>query len=145
MDGLGVVGRIAGTGASTSRVLLLTDPTSKVPIILQPSGQRALLVGDNSTTPLIDFVEAPEFVKAGDRVVTSGDGGLFPPGLLVGQVAVAKDRRYRLIPAADYGRLEFLRVLRGEPGDTIDEALPIDGREDLPPVEEPTEEASTDG
>lgn len=145
MDGLGVVGRIAGTGGATSRVLLLTDPTSKVPVILQPSGQRALLVGDNSTTPLIDFVEAPELVKAGDRVVTSGDGGLFPPGLLVGQVAVAKDRRYRLITSADYGRLEFLRVLRSEPSDEIDEALPIDGREDLPQVEEPAGEASTDG
>lgn len=145
MDGLGVVGRIAGTGATTSRVLLLTDPTSKVPVTLQPSGQRALLVGDNTTTPLIDFVEAPELVKAGDRVVTSGDGGLFPPGLLVGQVAVAKDKRFRLIPAADYGRLEFLRVLRGEPGEEIDEALPIDGREDLLPVEIPASEAGTDG
>ena len=132
MDGLGVVGRIAGTAKSTSRVLLLTDPSSRVPVILQPSGQRAMIVGDNSQTPLIDFIETPELVRPGDRVVTSGDGGLFPPGLLVGQVALTQDRRFRLILSADYGRLEFLRVLRAEPRAPVPETLPIDGRADPP-------------
>lgn len=142
MDGLGVVGRIAGTAKTTSRVLLLTDPSSRVPVILQPSGQRAMIVGDNTQTPLIDFIETPELVRPGDRIVTSGDGGLFPPGLLVGQVALAQDRRFRLILSADYGRLEFLRVLRAEPRAAVPEALPIDGREDL--VIDP-EEAVPDG
>lgn len=117
MDGLGLVGRIAGTAPSVARVLLLTDPSSRVPVILQPSGQRAMLVGDNSAAPLIDFIEAPEQVRAGDRVVTSGDGGVFPAELLAGQVAIGPDRRFRLRLAADYERLKFLRVLRGQPTD----------------------------
>lgn len=112
MDGIGLVGRIAGVGSETSRVMLLTDPASSIPVTIQPSGQRALLAGNNSELPIIEFLETPELVRPGDRVVSSGDGGVFPPDLLIGEVAQSPDRRLRVRLAADYGRLEFLRVLR---------------------------------
>jgi rod shape-determining protein MreC len=118
-DGLGLVGRVAGVGRNSSRVLLLTDSASRVPVTIQPSGQRALLTGDNSALPILDFLEAPEEVRPGDRVVSSGDGGVFPAGLLVGNVVLARDGRQRLRLTADYERLEFLRVLRNQPGETI--------------------------
>jgi rod shape-determining protein MreC len=118
-DGLGLVGRIAGVGRNSSRVLLLTDAASRVPVTIQPSGQRALLMGDNSALPVLDFIEAPEEVRPGDRAVSSGDGGVFPAGLLVGNVVLARDGRLRLRLTADYERLEFLRVLRNQPGETI--------------------------
>ncbi len=111
-DGLGLVGRISGVGANSSRVILLTDANSRIPVRIQPSGQRALLSGDNTLAPLLDFVETPEAVRPGDRVVSSGDGGVFPPGLLVGQAALGTDGRLRVRLSADYERLEFLRVLR---------------------------------
>jgi len=126
MDGLGLVGRISGLGRSTARVILLTDTSSRIPVTVQPSGQRALLIGDNSLAPLLDFVEAPDQVRPGDRVLTSGDGGVFPAGLVVGQVFADPGGRMRLRIAADYERLEFLRVLRSfareridDPGDLI--------------------------
>lgn len=126
MDGLGVVGRISGVGRTVSRVMLLTDASSRVPVTVQPSGQRAILAGDNSSLPPLDFLEKSDLVRPGDRVVTSGDGGLFPAGLLVGQVVQGSDRRLRVAPAADYLRLEFLRVMRSheheqisDPGDLI--------------------------
>ena len=119
MDGLGLVGRIAGVGQRTSRVVLLTDPSSRIPVTVQPSGERALLTGDNTPLPFLDFIEAPDNVRPGDRVVTSGDGGVFPPGLVVGQVAQGSDGRMRLRLAADYGRLEFLRVLRSHPAEMV--------------------------
>ncbi len=112
MDGIGLVGRISGVGQDTSRVIMLTDTSSRIPVIIQPSGQRAILAGDNTTYPLIEFLENPDVVRPGDRVVTSGDGGLLPPDLLIGQVALGNDRRLRVRLAADYERLEFLRVLR---------------------------------
>lgn len=121
MDGLGVVGRISGVGQTTSRVILLTDASSRIPVTIQPSGQRAMLVGDNSPTPLIDFLESPDEVRPGDRVVSSGDGGVFPSGLLVGEVAQGTDLRLRVRLAADYQRLEFLRVLRSHPAEQITE------------------------
>ncbi len=114
-DGLGLVGRVSGVGQRTARVILLTDSNSRIPVTLQPSGQRALLTGDATSLPQIDFLESPELVRPGDRVVSSGDGGVFPSGLLVGQVVQGRDRRMRVRLAADYERLEFLRVLRTVP------------------------------
>ena len=121
MDGIGLVGRIAGLGQETSRVLLLTDANSRLPITIQPSGQTAILFGDNSPTPLIDFLEKPELVRPGDRVVTSGDGGVFPADLLVGQLIESRDGRYHVRLAADFERLAFLRVLRGVPKEEIND------------------------
>jgi rod shape-determining protein MreC len=117
-DGLGLVGRIFGVGEATSRVILLTDSNSRVPVTIQPSGQRAMLMGDNSALPVLEFIEYPEQVRPGDRVVSSAEGAVFPAGLLVGQVVMGTDRRLRASLAADYARLEFLRVLRSHgPGE----------------------------
>ena len=122
MDGIGLVGRISGVGQNTSRVILLTDSNSRIPVTIQPSGQRAMLGGDNSARPPLEFVEAPEAIRPGDRVVSSGDGKLFPAGLLVGEVALAPDRRLRVRLAADYERLSFLRVLRSHEAEAINDA-----------------------
>ncbi|MGA1267840.1 MAG: rod shape-determining protein MreC [Gemmobacter sp.] len=119
MDGLGLVGRVAGLGERASRVLLLTDSASRVPVTVLPSGQRAMVAGDNSPLPPLDFVETPDLVRPGDRVVSSGEGGVFPAGLPVGQVVEGRDGRLRVSLAADYLRLEFLRVLRSQEAPTI--------------------------
>lgn len=112
MDGIGLVGRISGVAQNTSRVILLTDASSRIPATIQPSGQRAIIAGDNSSAPPLDFIESPDLVRPGDRVVSSGDGGVFPAGLVIGQVASDPGGRLRVRLAADYERLEFLRVLR---------------------------------
>ena len=119
MDGIGLVGRISGVGDKTARVLLLTDTSSRLPVTIQPSGQRALIEGDNSAAPPIDFIEAPDLVRPGDRVISSGDGGVFPAGLLVGRVAQDPGGRLRVRLAADFERLEYLRVLRHLGTETI--------------------------
>lgn len=143
MDGIGLVGRISGVGEATSRVLLLTDTSSRIPVVIQPSGQRAILAGDNTIYPTLDFLENPDVIRPGDRVVTTGDGGLFPPDLLVGQVALGTDRRLRVRLAADYQRLEFLRVLRStatepiaDPGSLIVPEARSEAATDAP-VEDP--------
>ncbi|MEH6772571.1 MAG: rod shape-determining protein MreC, partial [Cereibacter changlensis] len=62
MDGIGLVGRISGVGRNTARVILLTDSNSRIPVIVQPSGQRALLSGDNSPAPPLEFLDKPDLV-----------------------------------------------------------------------------------
>ncbi|TQM92721.1 rod shape-determining protein MreC [Roseinatronobacter monicus] len=119
MDGLGLAGRIAGVGQRTSRVVLLTDTASAVPVVIQPSGQRAMLIGDNSAFPILEFIESPDDLRPGDRVISSDDGGVFPAGILVGEVVATSDRRLRVRISADFGRLEFLRVLRSRPMERI--------------------------
>lgn len=118
-DGLGLAGRIAGVGDHSSRVILLTDSNSRVPVQVQPSGQHALVSGDNSPTPVLDFIESTDALRPGDRVVSASDGGVFPPGILVGEVILGADGRLRVRLAADYGRLDFLRVLRSRPAEQI--------------------------
>ncbi|MCA0920081.1 rod shape-determining protein MreC [Pseudooceanicola nanhaiensis] len=137
MDGIGLVGRISGVGSATSRVVLLTDTSSRVPVTVQPSGQHAMLMGDNTIAPHIDFLEDKDLVRPGDRVISSGDGGVFPAGLLVGQVAEDPGGRLRVRLAADYERLEFLRVLRHlgsdplrDPGGIVGPLLPGDMAEE---------------
>ena len=148
MDGIGLVGRIAGVGPKTSRVILLTDSNSRIPVTVQPSGQKALLSGDNSSLPPLDFLEDQDQVRPGDRVVTSGDGGVFPADLLVGQVALGSDKRLRVLLSADYGRLEFLRVLRShdlapitDPGGIVAGSLPL--AVPVPMAQEPGVDAPT--
>jgi rod shape-determining protein MreC len=121
MDGIGLVGRISGVGKNSSRVILLTDTNSRIPVTVQPSGQRAILVGDNDAAPTLELIENRDLVRPGDRVVTSGDGKVFPAGLLVGQVAQSPNRRLRARLAADYERLKFLRVLRSHNGELIED------------------------
>jgi rod shape-determining protein MreC len=83
----GLIGRVIETGNHTARVLLLTDPASRVPVVVQRTGQAALAVGRNTPTlELDDRVGAEEPMQRGDRLVTSGDGGVFPPGVPVGSI-----------------------------------------------------------
>ena len=119
MDGIGLVGRISGVGQNTARVILLTDTTSRIPVTIQPSGQRAIVAGDNTAAPPVDFLEIPDQVRPGDRIVSSGDGEVFPPGLLIGHVQQDPGGRLRVGLSADYERLEFLRVLRNRGAERI--------------------------
>ncbi|MBT9244584.1 rod shape-determining protein MreC [Gemmobacter fulvus] len=152
MDGIGLVGRISGVGKRTARVILLTDSNSRIPVVAQPSGQKAMLSGDNSPLPPLDYLEKDDLVRPGDQVVTSGDGGVFPAGLLVGTVAQGTDRRLRVLLAADYERLEFLRVLRShdlepltDPGGLVTPPVAREVIGPLPPAEAEVDAETVEG
>ena len=115
MDGLGLVGRITGVGSETSRVLFLTDTSSNIPVLIKPSNQRAILSGDNSLQPDLLFIENTQQIQPGDRVVTSGDGGVFPSDLLIGQVSLNNSNQFQTQLAANLYNLSFLRVIRHSP------------------------------
>lgn len=83
----GLVGRTIEVGQLASRVLLITDPLSRVPVIIERTGQAGLAAGRNlPTLVLIDRVGPDLPLRLGDRIVTSGDGGVYPPGVPVGVV-----------------------------------------------------------
>ncbi|MBL8838799.1 MAG: rod shape-determining protein MreC [Alphaproteobacteria bacterium] len=107
----GLVGRVGDVGERGSRVLLITDLNSQVPVLIESSRQRAILAGDNSERPRLVFFGAGTRPQVGDRVVTSGHGGVFPPGLPVGTILGGGDDLIRVQPFVDLGRLEQLRVL----------------------------------
>ena len=140
VDGLGLVGRISGVGDATSRVLLLTDSSSRIPVTIMPSGQRAIVSGDNSRFPPIEFLVNPELVRPGDRVLSSGDGGVFPTGLPVGEVMETRDGRLRVRLKADYEQLDFVRVLRTHPKERLKDPGVL-----IPPEAPPESPSATGG
>lgn len=111
VNGEGLVGRIVEAGEHSARVLLLNDLNSRVPVLLESSHERAILSGDNTSQPKLEFLAVDAPIKVGDRVVTSGEGGFFPPGLPVGIVSAANEDGATIQPFADSDRLEFVSVL----------------------------------
>ena len=111
VTGRGLVGRVVGAGRRASRVLLLTDLNSRVPVIVESSRYRAILVGDNTRTPSLGFLPGIEDVRIGDRIETSGHGGVFPAGLPVGVVSEVNAGTALVSPYVRFDRLEHVRVL----------------------------------
>ena len=111
VDGLGLVGRISGVEDRISRIILLSDVKSYVPAIIEPNNQEAIVRGDNSSAPLIDFVRGIEKIQPGFRIYTSGKGGVFPPGILIGKVVLSADKKIRVKLSANINKLDYLRVL----------------------------------
>lgn len=111
LSGDGLVGRVAQVGRKASRVVLITDITSRVPVVLESTRTRAILAGNNSEKPRLIYVPAGARVAPGDRVVTSGHAGAFPPGIPVGVVSSVDDTVIRVQPFMDRDRLEIVRVV----------------------------------
>jgi len=126
ITGDGLVGRVTDVGARSARVLLISDLNSRIPVVIQSSQALAILAGDNSQRPRLIHLAPGALVSQGDRIVTSGHGGAFPPGLPVGVVASVSDRGISVEPFVDRSRITYLRILDyGLTG--IVEAPPIEG------------------
>lgn len=124
MTGDGLVGRVIELGDRTARILLLTDINSHIPVVVEGTHERAMLNGDNSDEPQLVYIQPKTPVKAGDRIVTSGSGGIFQPDLPVGIVA-SVGGVIRVEPYADLARLEMVRIVNyGLDGVLPDSAIP---------------------
>jgi rod shape-determining protein MreC len=111
LSGEGLVGRVAEVGERAARILLLTDLNSRVPVMLERSNDRAVLAGDNTDRPRLLYLQPKAAVEVGDRVVSAGAGGIFPPGLPVGVVASTADGVARVEPFVELSRLDFVRIV----------------------------------
>ena len=111
ITGEGLVGRVTDVGKRSSRVLLITDLNSRIPVVIQSSQARAIMAGDNSYQPRLIYLSPGALVSQGDRIVTSGHGGAFPPGIPVGLVASVDVNGTRIKPFVDRYRVTHLRVL----------------------------------
>ena len=113
----GVVGRIIEASWNVSRVLLIIDFNSNTDALVQNSRAQGVLQGGGPAGCILKYVERSEEVKNGDPVLTSGIGGVFPKGLLLGTV-VNVDRKdpglFQKIdvhPATYFSRLEEVSVI----------------------------------
>lgn len=111
LNGAGLAGRVVEVGQRSARVLLITDINSRIPVMVGPSRHRAMLVGDNASMPRLTYIAPRVELSPGDRVLTSGHGGVFPPGLPVGVVVAGGGPEARVQALADWSHLEFLRLV----------------------------------
>ena len=124
ISGEGVIGRVIETGNMTARILLVTDINSRVPVQVGESANRAILAGNNSDMPVLQHLGPDMMVAEGDRVVTSGDGGIFPYGLPVGIVVRGDNGGWAVRPLADIGKTTFVRVVEPEEDQNLRSVTP---------------------
>jgi len=115
----GVVGRVIKTSSYSSRVLLITDPSSAVAALVQNTRSRGILRGHGERLS-VEYMEHDATLQPGDLLVTSGMGGIFPKGLPIARVISASQDQFDLfqrieaIPTADFSRLEEVLVILGD-------------------------------
>lgn len=107
----GLVGRVIGVSPDVSRVLMVTDVTSNVPVMILRSDARAMMRGDGGGYPKLDFVRGKDSVKVGDQILSSGDGGIFPRGLPVGEAVKGVDGVWRVRLYSNRSAIDFVKVL----------------------------------
>jgi rod shape-determining protein MreC len=128
ITGEGLAGRVSEVGSRAARVLLITDLNSRVPVVVDGTRQRAILAGDNTARPSLRYVDAGGTIRIGDRIVTSGQGGVFPPGLAVGVVASLDSEGARVEPYAALSRVDYLRLVDYGLAEALPNPLSISAR-----------------
>ena len=111
MTGEGLVGRVVEVGDWTSRVMLITDMSSRIPVELVGTSDHAILAGTNSMQPKLMYLPQESDIKPGTVVMTSGHGGVFPPNLPVGVVAKVEHGEVEVTPLAAFGRINQIRLI----------------------------------
>jgi len=119
MSPAGLAGRVGEVGERSARVLLLTDLNSHVPVMIEGTRDRAILDGDNTDLPRLVFLSSGARPQLGDRIVTSGHGGVFPPGLPVGVVVQNGEQGVRVKPFVEFHRIDYMRVVDYGTGGTL--------------------------
>jgi rod shape-determining protein MreC len=137
ITGEGLVGRLTEVGDRASRVLLITDLNSRIPVTVEGTHVPAILAGDNSERPRLLYLPSGDAAKVGDRVLTSGEGGIFPPGLPVGIIAAIDSAGPRVEPYVELSQLGYVLV--------VDYGLTRSLPQPQPVLAKPTKRTKTDG
>ena len=106
----GFIGRTFETAGRTSRILLITDKSSRIPIKIGKQGVRGVATGTGSSTPKIDFLPHNSSIYEGDLVFTSGHGGDLPKGLRIGVVKKI-GKQYHIALSAKNEGTEYVSIL----------------------------------
>jgi rod shape-determining protein MreC len=107
----GLVGRVTGVAPSASRIMLLTDVESRTPVLIGRTNGRAILTGDGGRTPKLAYLRTHDPIRPGDRILTSGDGGVLPRGLPVGVAVRDYDGGWRVALDSDVAPIDFVQIM----------------------------------
>ena len=113
LDGKNFIGRIVDVNFFSSRVLLVSDLNSKIPVLIEPTGHHAILSGTGKTEPILEFLPENHKIQTGNKVYTSGKEGIFPPGIPVGEVRVDADKIFVSL-FSDISQVTFININLGD-------------------------------
>jgi rod shape-determining protein MreC len=108
---IAIIGRVSHVSENLSRVLLLSNVNSRIPVIVSDEGYDGILIGQGRENPTVRFIEDIEKISIGDLVTTSGKGGIFPPFQLIGQVVGKKNNEIEINLFEDITSLSHVKLL----------------------------------
>lgn len=111
----GLIGRVVEVSPSNARVMLLTDLSSRIPVMNERTREKMILVGKGSELPALSYVGASSKIAVGDRIITSGDGGVFAKAIQVGTVESVASSGIRVALFANVSDAEYVSVVKLEP------------------------------
>ena len=112
LDGKNFIGRTVDVNFFSSRVLLVSDLNSKIPVLSEPSGNHAILSGHGTSEPTLEYLSENHTIQDGDKVYTSGKGGIFTPGIAVGKVKIDK-KKIKVLLFSDLSQITFVNINLG--------------------------------
>ena len=107
----GVIGRVEQVGQMYSKIILITDINSKIPVVVERTRVRGILSGDNTSIPKLVFAPLDAKLAIGDRIVTSGVAGVFPPGLPVGKIVSTDKNDIKVKVLGNLDKVEYVRIV----------------------------------
>ena len=107
----GLVGVIVEVTSRFARVLQITDINSQIPVVTENTRDPAIIKGDNSRFLKLKFIPNDSLLAVGDRIVTSGHGGLLPPDIPIGHIAEIDGTSVLVSSLVDWDRLDYIRIL----------------------------------
>jgi len=111
LSSAGLIGRVIETGQNTSRVLLLSDVNSRIPVTIESTKDKAILAGSNKDAIFLDHLTESNSITTGQTVITSGHGGVFPYGIPVGETYTMTNGKIGVKPYADANRASYVQIV----------------------------------
>ena len=113
LDGKNFIGRIVDVNFFSSRVLLVTDLNSRIPVIIEPSGTHAILSGHGTNKPTLDYLPKNHKIEEGNVIYTSGKEGIFSPGIPIGKAKITNSK-INVLLFSDLKQITFVNVDLGD-------------------------------
>jgi rod shape-determining protein MreC len=112
IDAHGLLGRTVLVSAHAAKLQLLSDPNSRIPVVVGANGVRAVITGAQNGGLKLLFLPLIHNIKMGDMVTSSDDGGLMPPAVAIGRVEAINDRIISVAPIRPITAPDYVRVIQ---------------------------------
>ena len=135
LDGEYLVGKVVEVNYMTSRILLLSDFNSKIPVSIEPAGVQSILSGSGKDDAIIQYLKEDYTIEDNAVVYTSGSGGLFKAGIPIGKIKnldldLDKERSVKFF--SDFSQLRFVKILSYEEAKTkAKEKIKLEAQKEL--------------